>query len=78
VVEAASIGATSITYAFHPVGGGSPLTLATPYNAQPCQLLSMADGLQIGWMIAGAWIGAYCLIKIKDALFTGESENGNT
>jgi hypothetical protein len=78
VVEVGAAAATSITYVFHPVAGGTPVTMVTPYSAQPCQLLTMADGFQLGWMVAGCWIAVFCVIQIKHALFGAEvATNGN-
>ncbi len=78
-VDAASVNATSITYTLSPMAGGTPITTVVPYTAQPCQLLSLQDGLQMGWMIAGAWIGAYALMFLARA-FRGDTEStyGNT
>lgn len=77
VVEAGTISGTSITYVFHPVGGGTALTLATPYSAQACNMLDWSDGLELGWAIAGVWLATAALLFITRAL-RGDSENGNT
>jgi len=45
-----------------------------PYTAQPCGLLGVSDGIAIGWMIAAAWIGTYCLLFLARTL-RGESES---
>lgn len=74
-VSVSSVAADSITYVLTPVGGGTPITHIAPFTPQPCNMLQAADGLAIGWMVAGAWIGAYCLLFLARALRgeTGES-----
>jgi hypothetical protein len=76
VVEVGAVTATSITYVFNPVGGGAALTLATPYNAQACQMLDWSDGLELGWAVAAVWIATTALLFIARAL-RGEPEHGN-
>lgn len=79
VVDVSSTSDTSITYSFTPLDGGAALVLVTPFTAQPCSLLQLDDGLSIGWMVAGAWLGTYCLLFLARAL-RGETESnyGNT
>jgi len=62
-VSVPSVSGTSITYTLTPLGGGSSITTVAPYTPQPCQMLSLGDGLQLGWMIAAAWLGASVHIK---------------
>ena len=78
-VDASSVNETSITYTLTPITGGVPITTTVPYTAQPCQLLTIQDGLQMGWVVAAAWIGVYCLVFLARALRgeTGETY-GNT
>ena len=78
-VDASSVNETSITYTLTPITGGAPITTVTPYTAQPCQLLTFGDGLQMGWMIAGAWLAAFCLLFLA-RVFRGETGDnyGNT
>jgi hypothetical protein len=78
-VSATTMDETSITYVLSPVGGGTPITHVAPFTPQPCNMLQMEDGLSIGWMIAGAWIGAYCLLFLARVL-RGETgtDYGNT
>lgn len=75
VVEAGTISGTSITYLFHPVGGGTSLTLATPYTAQSCQMLDWSDGLQLGWMVAAVWIGTAALLFLARAVKGNDDGN---
>lgn len=78
-VSAMSIDDTSITYVLTPVGGGTAITHVAPFTPQPCNMLQSSDAMQMGWLIAGAWIGAYCILFIARAL-RGEtgSDYGNT
>ena len=71
-VNASSVTENTIIYTLTPLGGGTPITTVTPYTAQHCQLLTFGDGLQLGWMIAAAWIGAYCLMFLA-RVFRGET-----
>lgn len=53
---------TSITYRFTPaVVTGTVVNQTIPFTAQPCGLLVASDGVQVGWMIAAAWIGVYAI-----------------
>lgn len=70
VVGVDAVDATSITYEFHPMAGGSPVVVVTPYNAQPCGLLGVSDGVEMGWMVAGAWLATFAVIGLVRA-FTG-------
>lgn len=76
VVEAGAITPTSITYVFNPVGGGTALTVATPYSAQACQMLDWSDGLELGWAVAGVWVATVALLFIARAI-KGDSDYGN-
>lgn len=71
-VAVASVDDGSITYVLTPVTGGQAITHVAPFNPQPCNMLGLADGLQVGWMIGAAWIGAFAVLAIKHAL-SGET-----
>lgn len=75
VIDLAGAGETSITYRLQPLAGGAPIQTTVGYTAQPCGLLQVEDGLAMGWMIGGAWIGAYALMFLARALRgeTGDS-----
>jgi len=64
MIEVASVQSDAIDYALHPVAGGAAVTLSVPYNAQPCGLLALDDGLAFGWGIAAVWLGVYALTFI--------------
>lgn len=76
VVGVDGVTSDSITYGLQPVGGGVPLQVVAVYNAQPCGLLTAADGITLGWMVAAAWIAVYAVKFIAAALFKGD-ELGN-
>lgn len=75
VIDVAQAGESSITYSLQPIAGGNSLQSTVAYTAQPCGLLQVQDGLAIGWMVAGAWIGAYALLFVARAL-RGETGDG--
>jgi len=72
VIEVGPVGSTSITYVLNPVDGGAALTLAAPYSAIECQLLDWPDALQLGWMVAAAWIGTVAVLFLARAIKGGD------
>lgn len=79
VVELAALSDTGISYALRPVGGGAPITVTAAYQAQPCNLLTVEDGLQLGWAVAGVWIIVYAVLFIARTVWhVGEKDDGNT
>lgn len=80
VVDAFSVAGTSLTYSLTPVGGGSALSVTSSYTAQPCNLMNHVDALQIGWMIAAAWVGVYGLCYLARVVRDGwgGGDYGNT
>ena len=79
IVDITTVSANSITYKLMPIGLGNIYTGTSSYAAQPCNMLQASDGLQLGWLIAAVWLGAYGLLFVTRAL-RGEtgSEYGNT
>lgn len=75
VVGVSNVTATAITYQFEPVGGGSPIALVSPFQPQPCNLLTLEDGLLMGWLMVGVWVGVYAVMHIARVLRgeTGDS-----
>lgn len=73
VVDVSGVTDSSITYEFYPVGGGVPITVTSPFTALPCGLLTGADGLAMGWMVAGVWLAVMAVLFIKRALTDGNS-----
>lgn len=78
-VDVASVTASSIVYSFTPLAGGAAYTVASPFTPQPCNMLSSSDGLEIGWMVGGAWLAVYALLFVARSL-RGETggEYGNS
>jgi len=72
-VSAIDSAGASITYVFAPIDGGTAMQLVAPYSAQPCGLLSYADGLALGWGVGAAWIGAFCLLTLTRAFRHGDA-----
>jgi len=67
VVDVAGVTATTITYSYTPLGGtaSSQTFAATP---QPCVLMGAEDAVVMGWGIALAVLGAYCLMFLTRGL----------
>jgi len=78
IVTVTAVDDGSITYTFTALDGSSVVQVV-PSIPQPCGLLTAADGLQIGWLVASAWIAAYAVMFIARAL-RGETQGnyGNT
>ena len=78
IITVSSVGDDTITYNFTGLDG-SVVAQTVQHIPQPCGLLTASDGLQIGWMIAAAWIAAYSVMFIARAL-RGETQGnyGNT
>jgi hypothetical protein len=68
VVGVSNVTASSITYQFDPVGGGAPITLVSPYQPQPCNLLTLEDGVELGWLMVAVWVGVYAVMHIARVL----------
>lgn len=78
VINAASVDDTSITYTLTPVSGGAPLTVVAPYTAQPCALLTFQDGMQMGWLVAAAWLATFAIVTLRNAVTGWGDQSGNT
>lgn len=72
-VQITQVTDTVIGYRLDPIGGPAFLDHPTNFQAQPCNLMSLGDGLQIGWMVAAAWIAVFCVLFITKAL-RGETD----
>lgn len=73
-----SVAATQIAYRLTPPAGGTPVQLVVPFTAQPCQLLGVDDGIQLGWMVGAAWAGAWALLFVVRAIRGDPESDGNT
>lgn len=70
---------TGITYTFHPVAGGTPITQSVTLAPEPCGLLTAADGLQMGWLIVAAWVAAFSIMFLARVMRGETTSNyGNT
>ena len=78
IVTVSAVDGASITYTFTGLDG-SVIVQTVQHVPQPCGLLTASDGLQIAWLIAGAWIATFAVMFIARAL-RGETESnyGNT
>ncbi len=77
LVQVSAVQADAITYALHPLGGGTPVQSVVPYTAQPCGLLGVEDGLSLGWMVAAVWLGVYALMYLARVIQHGWGSDGN-
>lgn len=76
LVSTPTVTASAITYSFKNVSSGSILaTTSTPYYPQACNMLSMADGVQIGWLIGAAWLATFAILFIAKAIYHKEDSN---
>lgn len=72
IVDVSTVSENSISYSFSPIAGGTTLLITTPYTAQECGLLSLDDGVQMGWMVIAVWIAVFALLFVTRA-FRGET-----
>jgi len=68
MVNVSAVTGSMITYGFTPVAAGSSFTVGTAYTAQPCGMLGVSDGVELGWMVAAAWIAAYGIMFLARGL----------
>lgn len=67
-VAAAPSGSSSLDYTLTPLSGsGSAITSTVSVTIPDCMLLDWADGLAIGWGIAGVWILTYAVLFLRKA-----------
>lgn len=79
-LDVSAVDDTSITYVLTPIGGGTALTSVTSYTAQPCNLLTATDGLQLSWLVVGAWAAVFVCVLISRSLrmmWAGGDSYGN-
>ncbi len=77
-VSVASIAEDSITYNLKPLDAQPVLSVQVPYTAQPCNLLTAQDGIELGWMVIACWLAVYGITFLA-RIFKGETggEYGN-
>lgn len=68
-VQASGVGPDRITYTLHGVSQPGTIAVTVPYSPQPCGLLSAADGVDLGWQIAGVWVVAWAAMLIARAMW---------
>ena len=78
-IATASGNETGIVYTFHPLAGGPGISQTVAITPEPCGLLTASDGMQMGWMIVGAWVAAFSLMFLARTLRGETTSNyGNT
>ena len=76
-ITVASVTDSAITFLYTPVGSGvPPFTVSQAVALLPCNLLTQADALNVGWMIGGAWLSVYA-VTFLIRLLRGEMETPN-
>lgn len=67
VVDVASASESSITYKFQDVLSTASVTKVASYTPLPCGLLDTADGVELGWLVAAAWIATAVVLHMRKA-----------
>lgn len=78
VVGVEEVSASSITYRFSPIDGGTATVVVTAYAPQPCGLLVWSDGLQLGWLVAGVWLAVLGLQFLARGLMGEHHDRGDS
>ena len=74
IINATNVTATSITWTLTPAGGGQAIVEVVPSAPQPCNLMGWQDGLQLGWLVGGAWIAVYAVNFLRQTIKTSMGE----
>ncbi|MDO5055940.1 MAG: hypothetical protein Q4E06_01250 [Lautropia sp.] len=77
-VQTLGVGPDRITYAMHGVSQPGTINVTVPFTPQPCGLLTAADGVAVGWQIAGVWVVAWAAMMIVRAMWAayGSDDDG--
>lgn len=75
-VMAGNVTETSIQYILRNMTTQSQVTRTVIYSAQECQLPTVQDGIQLGWLVAGAWIFAFGVMFLT-RVFRGEEKESS-
>lgn len=75
VTSVASVDANGVTYSFSPLTGGNPVLMTVALSPQPCGLMSVDDGVQLGALVSLALISTWAVMFIARAI--REVENGS-
>jgi hypothetical protein len=80
-VSVAGVTDSSIAYVLENLTGPGTYAKTVQVVPQPCNLLQATDALTLGWAVAAAWIGAFCVVFIarifRDAVNT-QNDHGNS
>ena len=80
-VNVSAVAETSISYVLENLTGPGTYAKTVQATPQPCNMLQAADALSLGWSIAAAWIGAFCIVFVarifRDSINT-QNDHGNT
>ena len=61
VVSVVSTSPFSITYRYQDVSTTTSLQKDFPVSPMPCSSMSTADAVTLAWLVATAWLCAYCI-----------------
>ncbi len=79
-VNVSGVTDTTISYLLENLTGPGTYAKTVAVTAQPCNMLQVADAITLGWGVAAAWIGAFCIIFIarifRDGVTTS-NDHGN-
>lgn len=67
VVDASPASGSSITYTLNPVGPGTAIIKTVSVDIPSCQLMDWADGMLLGWLVAGVWLAVAAVMHIREA-----------
>lgn len=68
VLAASGVTDSTITYTYSPAAGGATIAQTVTVIPLPCVMLTAADAVDIGWLIAAAWIGVYAIKYLANHL----------
>lgn len=74
-VQVGNVTETSIQYVLQNINTGAQTNRIVPFTAQECRLLTVTDGVQLGWLVGGVWLAAFCLMFLTRALRGDERES---
>lgn len=68
VVSAINTSDTTVTYKFTDVGSTASITKTISVNSLPCTKLTVADGIQLSWLVVAAWVSSYAIKLIAKSV----------
>ena len=75
VTSVAGVDANGVTYAFTPLAGGSVVSMTVAMQPQPCGLMTVEDGAQMGALVSLVWAATWAVVFIARAI--REASNGS-